>query len=124
MPNAPDWSGVGANLKKPLAVTVDDIANRSLVLDIALVDGAKGSVPRPLRVPQFQFNYRTAKGEEKRGGYICPGGSIESGVWRTVRIPLRRLLPAEATEVTRLSIQFLPFAAECADYRFRAIRFE
>ena len=124
VPNAPDWSGVGANLKKSLAVTADDIANRSLVLDIALVDGAKGSVPRPLRVPQFQFNYRTAKGEEKRGGYICPGGSIESGVWRTVRIPLRRLLPAEAAEVTRLSIQFLPFAAECADYRFRAIRFE
>ncbi len=122
--NAPDWSGIGAHLIKPLAVTADDIANRSLVMDIALADGAKGVVARPLRLPQFQFNYRTANGEEKHGGYVCPGGSIESGVWRTVRIPLRRLLPAEATEVTRLAIQFLPFAAECADYRFRAIRFE
>lgn len=121
---APDWSGFGANLIKPLVVTADDIATCSLVLEVAIDEGAKGPVAHPLPIPQFQLKYRTATDEEKSGSYRHQGGSIENGVWRTVRVPLRQLLPQDAAEVTRLSIQFLPFGAERADYRFRAMRFE
>ncbi len=122
--DAPDWSGAAAELLTPLALSDGDVANRSLVLDVALGETAHGPVSRPLPVPQFQLGYQTATGEAKRGGFVWPGTSVESGVWRTVRIPLRRLVPADAAKLTRLAIQFRPFGSERADYRFRGLRIE
>ena len=122
--NASDWSGASVELRTPLRLSADDIASRSLVMDVALGETAHGPVARPLSVPQIQLGYRTDAGEERHGGYVWPGTAVEGGVWRTLRIPLRRLVPPDAAELTRLSVQFLPFASERADYRLRGVRIE
>ena len=77
-----------------------------------------------LKVGAWGGHVASATGEAKRGGFVWLGTSVESGVWRTVRIPLRRLVPADAAKLTRLAIQFRPFGAERADYRFRGLRIE
>ena len=119
-----DWSGAAADLLSPLALTADDIATKSLVLEVAPGETALGPVSRPIPVPQFQLEFKTASDEKKRGGFVWPGTQIESGVWRTIRIPLKKLLPDEATALTRLTIQFRPFGSERAGCRIRGIRIE
>lgn len=97
------------------AVATDEGLRVRIAADAPDWSGAAAELVTPLML---------AAGEAKRGGFVWPGTSVESGVWRTVRIPLRRLVPADAETLTRLAIQFRPFGSARADYRFRALRIE
>lgn len=120
-----DWSGVAADLHTPLALAADDIAAKSLVLEVTPGETTLDRpVSRPIPVPQFQLGYATSAGEHKRGGFVWPRIQIENGVWRTIRIPLCKLVSDGATALERLTVQFRPFGSERAGCRIRGIRIE
>lgn len=119
-----DWSGIAIDLREPLCLSTDDIATKSLVCEATPGETVHGPVSRPIPIPQFQLGYRTADGREIRGGFVWPGTQIENGTWRTIRIPLRKLLPKDAPAIERLALQFRPFGPERAGCQIRALRIE
>ncbi len=124
-----NWACCSATFAKPLALTADDIASRSLVFEVNQGETpAGGLATHAAKLPQVLFRYGTADGQVKNGTYVLAdrGGSVDAdgSTWQELRVPLRRLVPADATSVTGFGAQFLSFDSHRAGLRLRALRIE
>ena len=124
-----NWACFSATFAKPLAVTADDVASRSLVFEVNQGETpAGGLATHAAKLPQVLFRYGTADGQEKNGTYVLAdrGGSVDADAttWQELRVPLRRLVPADAKSVTGFGAQFLSFDSHRAGLRLRALRIE
>ncbi len=124
-----NWACFSGTFAKPLALTADDIASRSLVFEVNQGETpAGGLATHAAKLPQALFRYRTADGQEKTGEYVraSRGGSVDAdaATWQELRVPLRRLVPADATFVTGFGAQFMSFDSHRAGLRLRALRIE
>ena len=122
-----DWAGNTSPLTKAIPITADDVANRSLVVEINLGETQAGAATQPGSTPQILLGYMLPDGTEKAGAYVgFRGGMVDADptTWQSLSIPLRRLVDAEATSITRLGIQMRPFGSQRAGLRIRGIRIE
>jgi hypothetical protein len=124
-----NWACCSATFAKPLALTAADVASRSLVFEVNQGETpAGGLATHAAKLPQVLFRYGTADGQVKNGTYVLAdrGGSVDAdgSTWQELRVPLRRLVPVDATSVTGFGAQFLSFDSHRAGLRLRALRIE
>lgn len=122
-----DWAGNTSPLTAAIPITADDVANRSLVVEVNLGDTQAGAATQPASTPQILLGYTLADGTEKTGAYVgLRGGMVDSDpmTWQSLGIPLRRLVDARAIAIARINIQLRPFGSQRAGLRIRGIRLE
>ena len=122
-----DWAGFYAGFRTPIPLAIGDVAGRSLVLEVNLGDTPTGRAMQSASLPQFALGYKLADGTSEQGAYVSTrGGMVDTDpqTWQVVRIPLRRLVKPDATELSSFCVQLRPFGSQRAGMLLRGVRIE
>ncbi len=122
-----EWSCLSGTCATPVALTADDIASRSLVFEVNQGETATGPAMQSAKLPQVMLFYTKQDASPGHGPYVANYSNqldADASTWQEIRIPLRRLVPTDATAVTGFGAQFRPFGSQRAGVIFRALRIE